>query len=108
MDIEQRKKKRANDKLIAESFKIKVTISFHYKKDISHSSFLLQGNEAMAKEDYKEAVKMYSSGLDAMKDIKALWTNRALAYIKLKKYGKAIEDCTRVLEYCECFEEGYT
>ena len=62
----------------------------------------------MQKEDYKEAVKMYSLGLDAFKDIKALWTNRALAYIKLKKYTKAIEDCTRVLDYCECFEDGYT
>jgi hypothetical protein len=26
----------------------------------------------------------------------------------LKKYAKAIEDCTRVLDYCDCFEEGYT
>ena len=62
----------------------------------------------MAKQDYKEAAELYSKGLDAFKDIKALWTNRALAYIKLKKYAKAIEDCTRVLDYCECFEEGYT
>ncbi|KAL4491781.1 hypothetical protein ABPG72_006036 [Tetrahymena utriculariae] len=89
MDIEQRKKKRANDRIIAEGFKQK-------------------GNEAMAKEDYKYAVEMYTQGLDNMKDIKALWTNRALAYIKLKKYSKAIEDCTRILDYCECFEEGYT
>ncbi|EAS03008.1 tetratricopeptide repeat protein (macronuclear) [Tetrahymena thermophila SB210] len=89
MDIEQRKKKRANDRIIAEGYKQK-------------------GNDAMAKEDYKQAVEMYSLGLDSMKDIKALWTNRALAYIKLKKYSKAIEDCTRILDYCECFEEGYT
>ncbi len=30
-----------------------------------------------------------------------------MAYIKLKKYTKAIEDCTRVIDYCECFEEGF-
>lgn len=44
----------------------------------------------MSKGDYKEAVKHYSEGLDSFKDIKSLYTNRALAYIKLKKYTKAI------------------
>jgi len=51
---------------------------------------------------------MYTFGLDYCKDMKALWTNRALAYIKLGKFKKAIRDCTRILEYCEVFEDGYT
>ena len=61
----------------------------------------------MAKGDYEKAYEMYTFGLDYCKDMKALWTNRALAYIKLGKFKKAIRDCTRILEYCECFEDGY-
>ena len=38
----------------------------------------------------------------------AIWLNRALAYIKLKKFRKAISDCTKVIDYSECFESGFT
>jgi hypothetical protein len=34
-----------------------------------------------------------------IKDIKSIYTNRALAFIKLKKYKKAIKDCNDVIEY---------
>ena len=34
-----------------------------------------------------------------------MYTNRALAFIKLKKYRKAIKDCTNVIEYMEVFEK---
>lgn len=61
----------------------------------------------MKKEDYEKAVLWYSEGLDLIKDYKPLWTNRALAWLKMKYYNKCIKDCTRVLEYCECFEDGY-
>ena len=50
----------------------------------------------------------YTQALDIVKDVKSIWLNRALAYIKLNKFRKASNDCTKVLEYCECFENGYT
>lgn len=31
-----------------------------------------------------------------------------MAYLKLKKFRKCISDCTRVIEYAECFEKGFT
>lgn len=37
-----------------------------------------------------------------------MWLNRALAYIKLNKNKKAINDCTKVLDFAEAFEEGFT
>lgn len=43
--------------------------------------------------------------LEHVKDIKSIYTNRALAYIKRKKYNKAIKDCTNVIEYMEVFEK---
>ena len=39
------------------------------------------------------------------KAINSIYTNRALAYLKLKKYKKAIKDCTNVIEYMEVFEK---
>jgi len=30
--------------------------------------------------------------------------NRALCYIKIGKFGKAIEDCTKIIDYYEVFE----
>lgn len=48
---------------------------------------------------------MYSLSLEHIKDIKSVYTNRALAYIKLGKYQRAIKDCTNVIEYIELFEK---
>jgi tetratricopeptide (TPR) repeat protein len=61
----------------------------------------------MENADYEKAILWYSEALDIVKDMKSLYTNRALAFIKIGFFKKAIADCTRVLEYCECFEEGY-
>lgn len=61
----------------------------------------------MKEGDFEKAVLWYSEALDLVKDNMSLWTNRALAWIKLKYFKKAIKDCSRVLEYCECFEDGY-
>lgn len=61
----------------------------------------------MKEGDYEKAVLWYSEALDTVKDNMSLWTNRALAWIKLKYFKKAIKDCTKVLDFCECFEDGY-
>lgn len=36
-----------------------------------------KGNEAFARGDYKAAIVCYSEGLDKLKDMKVLYTNRA-------------------------------
>lgn len=38
--------------------------------------------------------------------MKTVYTNRALAYIKLGKFKKAVADCVNVLEYMEVFEKA--
>jgi len=57
---------------------------------------------------YKSAKHHYTEALENKKDMLALYTNRALCCLKLEEPEMAIDDCTRVLEYCEVFEEGYT
>lgn len=65
------------------------------------------GNDFMAKKDYENAVKCYTEGIEYASEIKELYTNRALAFLKLGEYQKAIQDCSRILEYTECFEGNF-
>ncbi|CAK68186.1 unnamed protein product (macronuclear) [Paramecium tetraurelia] len=89
LDMEQRKKKKEEDMKKAEELKNK-------------------GNEYYSKGDYDHAAWKYSQALELVKDNKTLWLNRAITYIKSNKNKKAINDCTKVIEYAECFENGYT
>eukprot|EP00347_Sterkiella_histriomuscorum_P021645 403333259 len=67
-----------------------------------------RGNEVLKKGLYKSAIKYYSDALELRKDILCLYTNRALARLKIEDFTGVIDDCTRVLEYCDCFHDGYT
>lgn len=88
-DINDRKKKRLRDLKEAEALKVK-------------------GNEALKKGLYKTANKYYSDALDLKKDLLPLYTNRALARLKLEDFTGVIDDCTRLIEYNEVFNEGFT
>lgn len=68
----------------------------------------VKGNEAMKRGLYKSAKQHYSDALEHKKDMLELYTNRALACIKLEQMQQAIDDCSRVLEYCEVFDKGWT
>ena len=83
-DLNERKKKRQRDTKEAEKFK-------------------KQGNERFKKGLFRTAEKDYSDALELRKDLLPLYTNRALCRNKLEKWTGAIDDCTRVLEYCEVF-----
>ena len=64
-----------------------------------------KGNEALKRGLYKSARQHYTEALEHKKDLLPLYTNRALACIKLEDMQQAIDDCTRVVEYYECFDE---
>jgi len=66
-----------------------------------------KANIQMGKKNYVMAIDLYSQALDKDRGNKYLWTNRALANIKAKRYDDAIADCTRVLESAEILEDGY-
>jgi tetratricopeptide (TPR) repeat protein len=87
-DFDDRATRRRRDKKIAEEFKEK-------------------GNEALKRGLYKSAKHHYSKGLETKKDLLPLYTNRALACLKLEEMQQVIDDTTRVLEYCEVFDDGY-
>jgi len=87
-DINDRKKRRQRDYKEATVFKEK-------------------GNDVIKKGLYKSAIKYYSDGIELRKDYLVLYTNRALAYNKIEKYQESFDDCFKVLEYCEIFDDGY-
>ncbi|KAG7238713.1 hypothetical protein INR49_031229 [Caranx melampygus] len=66
-----------------------------------------KGNEAYTQEDYETAVKYYSDGLNELRDMQPLYTNRAQAYIKLGKYKEAISDCEWALKCNERCIKAY-
>ncbi|KAJ1954935.1 RNA polymerase II-associated protein 3 [Dipsacomyces acuminosporus] len=56
-----------------------------------------QGNSAFTRGDYASAVAQYSKAIDADRTNSVYFTNRAMALIKLERYGEAAEDCTQAL-----------
>nr|XP_055052399.1 tetratricopeptide repeat protein 12 isoform X3 [Misgurnus anguillicaudatus] len=65
------------------------------------------GNKAFARGDYETAVRFYTEGLDQLRDMQALYTNRAQAFIKLKRYKEAISDCEWALRCNERCIKAY-
>ncbi|XP_038065906.1 tetratricopeptide repeat protein 12-like isoform X1 [Patiria miniata] len=57
-----------------------------------------QGNQAFQKGDFTRAVELYTQGLERLKDLVVLYTNRAQAYNKLEKFTEAMEDCRTALQ----------
>jgi len=87
-DLEERMKKKEADRKVALEMKA-------------------EGNDYLTKRDYYKAIESYTVGMQRMKDMKELYTNRALAYMKLGNYEKCIEDCSYMLEFTEIFEKGF-
>merc|ERR1719171_2851785 len=67
-----------------------------------------RGNQCMKEGDFVAAIEHYDEGLEYKRDCKALWTNKALAEIKVFRWHDAIASCNKVIEYSEIFEDGFT
>ncbi|XP_076815387.1 tetratricopeptide repeat protein 12-like isoform X2 [Clavelina lepadiformis] len=52
-----------------------------------------RGNEAFKSGDYNTAIKLYTEATTVAKDMEALYTNRAAAFMKQERYQDAIDDC---------------
>uniref|UniRef100_A0A8W4FHZ1 Tetratricopeptide repeat domain 12 n=1 Tax=Sus scrofa TaxID=9823 RepID=A0A8W4FHZ1_PIG len=81
-------------------------------RELTCTTFILialkeKGNEAFGKGDYETAISCYSEGLEKLKDMKVLYTNRAQAYIKLGDYRKALTDCDWALKCDEKCTKAY-
>ena len=50
------------------------------------------GNGAFKQSDYEKALTYFTKALEQRKDSSLLWNNRALTYMRLKKFKKALND----------------
>ncbi|XP_032977269.1 tetratricopeptide repeat protein 12 isoform X4 [Rhinolophus ferrumequinum] len=87
-DAKERAKRRRENRVLADALKEK-------------------GNEAFVRGDYETAILCYSDGLEKLKDMKVLYTNRAQAYMKLGDYEKALVDCDWALRCDEKCIKAY-
>ncbi|KAL6262399.1 hypothetical protein P5V15_007486 [Pogonomyrmex californicus] len=55
-------------------------------------------NGAFKEGDYEKAVTYYSKALEQRKDSSVLWNNRALSYMHLELFEKALDDCEWALK----------
>jgi len=55
------------------------------------------GNQAFRNGAYEKAIGMYGKAIDQVRDSPILYNNRALSYIRLSLFKRAIIDCDFVL-----------
>eukprot|EP01006_Ploeotia_vitrea_P028776 TRINITY_DN61406_c0_g1_i1.p1 TRINITY_DN61406_c0_g1~~TRINITY_DN61406_c0_g1_i1.p1 ORF type:complete len:392 (+),score=29.94 TRINITY_DN61406_c0_g1_i1:33-1208(+) len=60
--------------------------------------FYKVANELYIAEDYEGAIEGYSSAISALPEKAIIYENRAAAYLKLKKYMNALEDCNKSIK----------
>lgn len=59
------------------------------------------GNAAFREQNFEKAITYFTKALEHRKDSSVLWNNRALSYMKLSLYEKALEDCEWALKINE-------
>ncbi|XP_076950837.1 uncharacterized protein LOC143623933 [Bidens hawaiensis] len=65
------------------------------------------GNEFFKQRKYKEAVECYSRSL-ALSPTAVAYANRAMAYLKLKRFQEAEDDCTEALNLDDRYIKAYS
>ncbi|XP_028413211.1 E3 ubiquitin-protein ligase CHIP-like isoform X2 [Dendronephthya gigantea] len=66
-----------------------------------------RGNAHFSKKQYESAIDCYSKAILKSPDMATLFTNRALCYLKLKKWDLACNDCRHALELDSNIVKGY-
>lgn len=66
----------------------------------------LKGNEFMKSKEYQDAVNCYTKSLELMEEA-ATFSNRAMAYLKLKNYNQVIEDANSALKIDPKYLKAY-
>uniref|UniRef100_A0A182SVV5 Sperm-associated antigen 1 n=1 Tax=Anopheles maculatus TaxID=74869 RepID=A0A182SVV5_9DIPT len=103
MDLDEERHRemvRINNKKNSEKPKIEelppqVNLS-QQEKQVIAGKLREKGNDSFRAKEYKEAVEEYDKSLELCPTA-ACYNNRAMAYIKLKRYDEAIADCDQCL-----------
>ena len=77
-------------------FLVAVLLSCNSDQDKA-GRFFLKGNEAMAKGEHQEAIRLYTEAIGKDDQLKEAWNNRGVANYKERRYVEAINDYTQIL-----------
>ena len=69
--------------------------------------FKEQGNAKYKQGDYRGAIELYDSAIDAAPTNPAYYGNRAAANFMLGKYKDVVQDCNRAVVIDPMFMKGY-
>ncbi len=67
----------------------------------------LKGNECMHSKDYKDAINCYTKSLEYFPNDPAAYSNRAMAYLRLKEYARTIDDANTCLKLKSDYLKAY-
>ena len=67
----------------------------HYKRTAETEKF--KGNEYMSSKEYMLAIDAYTSSVELDSTVAAVFSNRALAYLNVKDYERALDDADECL-----------
>ncbi|XP_055919119.1 RNA polymerase II-associated protein 3 [Eupeodes corollae] len=73
------------------------------KADESNS----RGNNHVKRGEYEKAILEYSTAINAYDGDPKFYTNRALCYLRLKKYAQCIDDCNTAIELDKLTVKAY-
>ena len=57
--------------------------------------------------DFHQALELYELALEQTKTMLEIYLNKGLAELRLFRYSDCIKSCSRLLQFCEIFDEGY-
>eukprot|EP01104_Vermistella_antarctica_P008444 TRINITY_DN2108_c1_g1_i1.p1 TRINITY_DN2108_c1_g1~~TRINITY_DN2108_c1_g1_i1.p1 ORF type:complete len:555 (-),score=195.52 TRINITY_DN2108_c1_g1_i1:1320-2984(-) len=72
------------------------------------AEFKAQGNAALAKGEFEEAVKCYTQAIEADDSNHVFFSNRSAAYASLNKFEEALADGQKTIDLNPSFIKGYS
>ncbi|KAJ0065863.1 hypothetical protein NL108_000093, partial [Boleophthalmus pectinirostris] len=69
-----------------------------HRVEVQFSALKQEGNDCVKKGEYKDAVGKYTECLKLKPEECAIYTNRALCYLKLERFAEAKQDCDAALK----------
>lgn len=66
-----------------------------------------KGNECVKSKDYNEALTFYTKSIHFDKTMKQSYGNRALIYLRERKFKECVEDCNRAIELDTEYSKAY-
>lgn len=102
LNLEEERMKQEAEKKLNSKPKVEKTVKFNQFHTTAEALYESnrereKGNEFYRVGDYKDALHHYTNSINCHSNVNA-YNNRALVYIKLKKYESAINDCNLAIK----------